>query len=228
MNSNPDDPRGSTGDPFSMESIPWPKPEDQLIAADEPDHWNNAWISANRGNRWSLYAIGYKQAADLVVDKFMEDNGVQDYLVYPAMFLYRQYLELEIKDLILSARNLLDEPELDNLISHDISAYWKICCELLERVSPGDSVEELKHIARIVDEFSHYDPSSFAFRYPVTKPDRKTKERKPTLEGLETINLRNVKNVIANVAALLGAAGDQIYEYMGHKADMYSDYGSDF
>lgn len=71
-------------------------------------------------------------------------------------------------------------------------------------MAPGDSVEELGHIGRLVDEFCEHDPMSCSFRSPVTKPDKKTNERVPTLQNLESINLRNIQEVIANVAGLLG------------------------
>lgn len=55
------------------------------------------------------YIEGYKRAADLLVAHVMEKGKDQDYLVYPITFLYRQHLELRIKEIIADGRNLLDE-----------------------------------------------------------------------------------------------------------------------
>ena len=52
------------------------------------------------GDPWSVYADGYREAADIIVARINEGHRQQDALVYPVMFLCRQYLELAIKNLI--------------------------------------------------------------------------------------------------------------------------------
>jgi hypothetical protein len=205
--------------------LPWPNATDEIFTRGEPDWHNNAMLMHGYGDRWAVYAIGYKEAADIVVNRVKDGHGYQDFLVYPVMFLYRQYLELMIKCLIRNTWKLLDEDESDNLSSHDIKRYWGICRALLERISPGDSVEALDHIGRLIDEFSQHDPGSFAFRYPVSKPDNKSKKRTPTLQQLRVINLRNVQAVIANVAGLLEGAEGLIDQALDMKADMEAWHG---
>jgi hypothetical protein len=200
--------------------LPWPNVTDKIFTRGEPDWHNNAMLMHGYGDRWAVYAIGYKEAADIVVNRVKDGHDHQDFLVYPVMFLYRQYLELMIKSLIRNAWKLLDEDEGDDLSSHDIKAYWKICRALLERISPSDSVEELGHIGRLIDEFCQHDPGSFAFRYPVSKPDKKSKKRTPTLQQVRVINLRNVQGVITNVAGLLEGAEGLIDQALDMKADM--------
>lgn len=207
-----------------LRPMPWPQADDRLVTQGDPDWHNRAMLMHGWGDRWSVYADGYKEAADIVVERIKEGYGHQDFLVYPIMFLYRQYLELTIKCLIRKAWSLLNENEADDLGSHDIRRYWRMCRVLLERVAPGDSVEELGHIGRLIDEFGEYDPTSFSFRYPVTKPDKKTNERTPTLQNLESINLRNVQEVIANAAGLLGAAEAHLDHHLELKADMMASF----
>ena len=55
-----------------------------------------------------LYVIGYKEAADKLVENIMDTPRYQDTLVFPICFLYRQYIELRLKELIKSGRCLLD------------------------------------------------------------------------------------------------------------------------
>jgi hypothetical protein len=100
-----------------------------------------------------------------------------------------------------------------------------MCQALLHEISPGDSVEEQTHIGRLIDEFCQHDPSSFSFRYPVTKPDKTTKVRTSTLTALRVINLRNVQDVIGKIAIFLGGADAQIDHYIDLKADMAGYYG---
>lgn len=207
-----------------------PGADDKLFNDESSDWWNTALINHGLlGDRWAVYATGYKDAADILVEHIMTKQYHQDFLVYPIMFMYRQYLELMVKNLIRRAWILLDEKESDDLGGHDIKRYWELCQKLLNRVAPGDSVEALNHIGRLIREFCEYDPSSFAFRYPVSKPDKETRERTQMLTGLERINLRNIKEVIDKISGLLGGAEWQIDYYLDIKAELAANCpGSDY
>src|SRR4051812_15553279 len=56
---------------------------------------------------WELYAAGYKDAADALVQALMSRHASLDSAVYPLVFLYRQGLELELKVMVRFARRLL-------------------------------------------------------------------------------------------------------------------------
>lgn len=66
-----------------------PTSKDQLFSTQE-DWWNNACMNWSSSG-WSLYASGYKEAADALVTKVEERSTNQDTFVYPVLFLYRQY-----------------------------------------------------------------------------------------------------------------------------------------
>jgi len=206
---------------------PWPRAGDRLVTKDEPDWHNKAMLLHEWGDRWSVYATGYKQAADIAVDRIKAGYGGQDLLVYPIMFMYRHSLELSIKNLIQLAWQLLNKEASNDLGSHNLVTLWRICRPLLEEAAPGDSTIELGHVGVLIDEFCRYDAGSYAFRYPVTKPDPKTKQRTPTLQGIDEINLRNVQKVIGNVSALLMAAASMLAVHLQHNADMEAQYGPD-
>ena len=193
-----------------------PSRTDKFFGSAE-DWWNNACLNFMRDG-WSLYAIGYKNAADLLVEYVEANARSQDTLVYPVLFLYRQYLELAIKDLIRQGRMLQDLAEPFPK-SHRINELWKICSDLLAEISPGDSIEEQRQIGRLIEEFCQVDPTSMAFRYP------EDRDGNPSLPGIKHINLRNVKAVIGKISLVLDGADAQIGEYLSIKADMYSGCG---
>ena len=49
-----------------------------------------------------IIALGYKYAADILVEALGEEmgQGKQDYLVYPIGYCYRHYLEVRLKEII--------------------------------------------------------------------------------------------------------------------------------
>lgn len=192
-----------------------PSPEDNLFSSQE-DWWNNACLNWCHDG-WGLYASGYKEAADLLVQRVEEHNVSQDSLVYPVLFLYRQYLELEIKDILRQSRRLQDIAG-DLPKHHHIGNLWGECHKRLSEISPGDSVTELKEITRLIGEFSAVDPISTAFRYP------QDKDGNPSLPGIRHINLRNVREVIGKISIILMGANAQVGEYLSIKRDMESEF----
>lgn len=192
-----------------------PSSDDKLFDTAE-DWWNNACLNYIHDG-WSLYAIGYKEAADILVAHIVENQRYQDTLVYPILFLYRQYLELAIKNLIRNGRKLQDINEAVPT-GHKIHDLWNTCEKLLNVISPDDSVEEIKQINRLISEFCSVDPTSTAFRYP------EDKEGKPSLPGMTHINIRNVCDVINKISAILNGADAQISEYLSAKSDLAGEH----
>jgi hypothetical protein len=196
-----------------MIEIKFPKPpssEDKLFTS--ADDWTNACLNFFHDG-WTLYAIGYKDAADILVEhieKHGQHGHPQDFLVYPIIFLYRQYLELSLKDLIRMAQKYLNDltpfPH-----HHRINELWKLCDKLLEQISPGDSAEYRKEIGRLMEEFAQVDPLSMSFRYP------EDKDGNPTLPGLDYINIRNVREVVRKIYIILEGAGAMIWEGLSYK-----------
>lgn len=210
----------SVFDPDEFLKLPGPpSPDDRLFTTQE-DWWNNACLNWCHDG-WGLYASGYKNAADFLVQRTEETNVGQDSLVYPVLFLYRQYLELEIKDLIRVARKL-QSIEGDFPKHHRIDTLWNVCHELLSEISPHDSVDELKEIGRLIGEFAEADSTSMAFRYP------EDKEGKPSLPGIRHINLRNVREVIAKIAIILMGASAELGERLQFKYEMENEFRGEY
>lgn len=196
---------------FKFQISPLPEEYDELFTS-EDDWWNNACLNFVQDG-WGMYAIGYKEAADVLVKHVNDERRYQDVLIYPIVFLYRQYLELAIKDLIRHGRRLLDiyEPFPK---THRINTLWNICSALLSKISPGDSEREIKEIGRLLEEFCKVDPTSEAFRYPEDKNGH------PSLPGIRHINIRNISEVINKISVILVGADAQIDEYLSFKQEM--------
>lgn len=201
-----------------IHSIKFPEASDRLFVS-ASDWRNNARLDWS-WDKWSAYAEGYKEAAGILVKQIeaCARGAVQDTLVYPIVFLYRQYIELAIKALLKDARRLQDiEKEFPT--HHRIYELWLDCRGLLKDICPGDSEKELDQITRLIKEFSSIDPDSFAFRYP------EDKKGKPSIDGLTHINLRVLRETMEGISNLLSGAHDQISDYLAYKADMRAEHG---
>jgi hypothetical protein len=152
--------------------------------------------SVNWGGGWSLYAVGYKNAGDVLVERVAEDRGEADALVYPIVFCYRQYLELTLKYVLLEARAYYDIEEPFEAV-HSLLAIWRPLRKLLERRWP-DSPADPDAVEDNFGQFDAIDAGSFAFRYATTKHGG------PSLPAeMQHIDLRNLAEVVARNGTFL-------------------------
>ena len=140
----------------------FPSATDQLFAT-ATDARNEACLNYFP-NGWAFYAMGYKDAADTVVADFVKTTHRRNPLAYPIVFLYRQYLELTLKDLVQQAWRYFESIE-EFPKTHRLDDLWHLLRRLVEEMgcSGGD---EMQQIERLIGEFCAIDPSSQAFRYP--------------------------------------------------------------
>ena len=158
---------------------------------------------------WYFYINGYKDAADLLVTHAGEGDPRK--LMYPIMFLYRQHLELALKDLIRDCRRLLGWQEAI-LKTHRIDELWRLCVGLLDELSPGTTDnDETKHTTHLIAEFCTVDPTSEAFRYP------EGKDGSPAQFDVE-INLTTVKEVVGKISLLLDCTSTHVSTQYGDVA----------
>ena len=164
--------------------------------------------------------MSYKAAADLLVEQSME-YGV-DALVQSAMFLYRHYLEIGMKDLIVSLRGYYEEP-YSSPNGHDLTLLWQEARALMEREwNSPQCLSDYDAIQGRVGEFHQIDRGSTAFRYPVSR------DGEPSLKKLAcdqqavtpTINLMQVKWVVNGIAAFLEGTIDMAYEASQNRPDI--------
>src|SRR4051812_42643352 len=116
------------------EQLPWPQKGDDPFAPGD-DWWHNACLNF-MPEPWTGYAEGYKMAGHILVAHVEAKRFDQDYLVYPIIFNYRQYIELMLKGLTKDARLLLDEPGGAPL-GHVLKDLWNTARPLLLRIAPN-------------------------------------------------------------------------------------------
>ena len=160
---------------------------------------------------WDIYAEGYKRAGDIVVQWVIDNGDYQDFLVYPMAFLYRQYLELRLKHLILVGCTLLGKYPREKLRKkHDLLLLWREARPIIERIYPSGDNAELDMIGERLEELSKVDFGSYAFRYPEDKKGSRT------LKGVRYINLKQLRDVVQGMSNIVDGAGigmEELHSY---------------
>lgn len=205
---------------MDVEEYPWPVRGEKLFRDDLPDWRNNACLYWHGG--WYVYAESYREAAQVLVQEVTERRGLVDLLVYPIVYTYRHYLELSMKHLISSGHALLDEHR-DFAESHDLSKLWRDCRDVLARVPPPPSKDDLAAVDEKISELSTLDPGSMSFRYPVGSAKQ---GRGPLLPDDLRLNVRHFADQMEQLAGLFTGAGEMIAVYQQQKDDLDREYRS--
>ncbi|HNP28029.1 MAG TPA: hypothetical protein PKK23_03235 [Nitrospirales bacterium] len=102
----------------------------QKLFIDTNDYYRlaNIWWG-DESVQFHGYIEGYKKGADALVEKAITSNNISilDTLVYPALFLYRQFLELQIKRIILldSEKTHDEKKDVINIVGHNLKKAWE-------------------------------------------------------------------------------------------------------
>ena len=129
------------------------------------------------------YAESYKQAGDALIEWVEKQNGQADCIIHPLCFLYRQYLELILKSIIIDCQRLLGN-SFEIKLTHNIKTLWKKCREFLEEVFGEQFLKDNSQIEIRIERFLSVAPSHDAFRYPIMK------DKKPSFPNQHYVNVR--------------------------------------
>jgi hypothetical protein len=164
------------------------------------DWWNNACIGYAE-SEWSLYARGYERAADILVRHVEHRASDRDTIVYPIIFLYRQYFELRLKHINRDACALIGaEFKVPN--SHRLTPLFaNLKAQLVTVASEfgGDTPDsaELDRASAVFRALDDIDPKSMTFRYPEDLNANRT------LPDIRHINVRHFRDTIESTSTLL-------------------------
>ena len=158
---------GKSSDSLTIKDKLFPKLEN--LTAEE-----RRYTLVTRDVSWDSYSRAYKKAADVLVKHIENINCPSDDLVYPIMFLYRHFLELTIKKIIVKVTVHNQELQLpeDFYNQHNLNTLWCRCEEFLLKALPdltAKDKDDLKQINRIIKEFCELDKKSTEFRYSDNK-----------------------------------------------------------
>jgi hypothetical protein len=143
-------------------------------------------VGSEEGNRddWEMNAVvreaddyayseGYRLAGYIVADHVIQKPLYADFLVYPIIFLYRHYVELQLKRLIPLGALLVDQViDRKLLLKHPLDELWDLFAPVLKeaaQVTGAMTPEEIEGLGWYVSELNKFDPGSFSVRYPLDR-----------------------------------------------------------
>jgi hypothetical protein len=168
---------------------------------------------------WSVYAEGYRLAADHVLLVALEKSSERDFLIYPICFLYRQFLELSLKEAIHYTEELV-EGEVGRVPDHHrLEGLWARFQIAMKKVTDGSLDAEVAVIENAVTQFGQLDPTSQAFRYPADR------EGEPIRHIRERVNLPTLRQEMANAARAVQMVTGGLSAMVDLQRELYSEMG---
>lgn len=168
----------------------WPDRKQSLFS-ERKDWWNNARLDISRVDEgYAIYSEAYKDAADRLVEYSKVNKTSINFLVFPILFLYRHYIELALKEIILTASVFLEK---DNKImaGHNISRLWVESKKLISEIELDIPQQEINVLDFQIYQFHDLDKCSMTFRYPTDKSGN------VYVNLSDSININNVQEIIA-------------------------------
>jgi len=194
----------------------WPRKNEQLFKT-ETDFENNACLMSSS---FAQYGEHYKEAADALITSAINRNIYVDRAVYPAVFMYRQYLELTLKDIIWRTRRIEHDGQGFPKI-HSLDCLWSEAKRLLQQHYGAECPKEVEYVGQCIAEFHTYDPNSTAFRYPYDARSGSI------LAGLARINVRHLMETMGRIGNFLSCIASDIAERLDWCAEMERDMASE-
>jgi hypothetical protein len=189
----------------------------------------DAWetnASIGRADKYA-YAEGYRLAGRLLADHVIQSRWDTDFLVYPIAFLYRHYVELQLKRLIPDGAFLANEALSEatyNLLkrSHRLDQLWGVFEPILRQLAKGGSgisPAEIEALDSYIRQIHDIDEGSFSFRYGTTKSGAPSIDK----DKLPHINIGVLAEGMEKLTAYLFGLGVAFYEEIQIKCEIENE-----
>jgi hypothetical protein len=185
-----------------------PQPDDRPFIEAHP--LRGAYVARNTDERLYRLINGFRNGADLLVERAMEEPHFQSNLVYPIIFNYRQSLELHLKYLLMAYGPLTEATP--DFRSHDLKKLWSKYRHVVESLDPGLSdgdTEAINAAEACIAEFGQVDPGSDAFRFAHDSKGH------PIQLQINNVDLSNLREVMASIHNLLECIDLQLHHGCG-------------
>jgi len=118
--------------------------------------------------KFGIYADGFKLAADKLVNQITGEPW-DDRLINPVVFLYRHFVELKLKEIILDLDSLGGTQVPEGIfMKHDLMNLWDYLKKHLSCIrAPIVDKQIIPSLHSMLSELHKLDPDSYHFRYGI-------------------------------------------------------------
>lgn len=191
-------------DEEELPALIWPSVPRICFGPGQPPWYLNAnldWVLGTNEVGIRAYSLGYLRAAEALYEHSTQCSRLSpDYIIFPLAFLWRHYVELALKEIIVLGRELRGEGGADVGTHHRLRDLWQAAKPyIVEHGSPD--APELAHVEANIDELERIDPYATGFRYLLDRSQKNRGLSKPPSE----VNLRVLQEAMVALGAFFEA-----------------------
>lgn len=170
-------------------NIPPLKKSDKFL--EESHNLNDSFLNRGISINEAHFPEAYMDTAIILLRLILmtNSNGIRDGLIYPALFSFRHYLELTMKDSLnhfASSEKVVPEVQARE---HNLKILWKA---LLPYIGKGEEVDIMQ---KLIFEVNNVDSTSETFRYPY-EVDEYGNKRLPHIDQTRLNDVVKLKRVM--------------------------------
>jgi hypothetical protein len=193
----------------------WPEPGQGFFKFERsrPDAYT--WMHRS----FHEYAYMYWRSAEALMQLASDAPGLLNRHAIPAVFLFRHYVELSLKSMLVDAGRLNDRTEAHE--GHRLVALWEKLRALIASADLDESEadrESLDVAGEMIRELDGADPDSMAFRYPI---NRAKSGSGPLLsDDYEYFDMRTFHEQATRLAHFIDGCSSQLDAFVDIKREM--------
>lgn len=160
----------------------------------------DSFVATNRRLNDVLLPLGYIKSSIILLEtiKQAKDNLDRDSYIYPALYCFRHYIELIIKDSLMRLNKKLPPRK------HNILKLWK---ELKEKISNFGEQEILINVEKIIRELDSFDKNGTSYRYAsILNTNNKSKEQEML------VDIDNLEKVMLQLYSFFDGVNNMTYD----------------
>lgn len=190
---------------------------DKLTESDkifiENKNLNSSIINRSININRVLVPESYISNSILLLDLILlsNENRIKDGYIFPALFSFRQYLELTMKDSIhnfMVALGECNDTQIGFKKKHSLKKLWdKLNTYILK--FENDNID-LHNFGKLINELDNVDECSMAFRYSFQSDDKGNII--PNRFRRKSIDIHNLKNIELKMFCFIEGINDLSYE----------------
>jgi hypothetical protein len=124
---------------------------------------------------WISFKESFYRASEVIIDNLSQGRGFPEIEGIAAVFMFRHYLELALKKIVVRGRHLVrhdknaalnDVKEVGRI--HGLADLWKLVLrDAKPKIDPAVWASyDIPFVEKCIEEFEARDKKGFAFRYP--------------------------------------------------------------
>lgn len=174
-----------------------PKVNNKTFNSNYPQY--NACVGNNGGATDRIYAAGYKDAVEILLNAVFNEGYFLDRMVYPILFNARHYVELSLKLTLETLRAIYKARNFQFQANGTKKHSLRILMNEVKRLSAIEPVykEVIVELEKFVLDFCEIDDSAETFRFS------KSHDGKIHLEDQDCINLYGFAESFSKMSELL-------------------------